>query len=81
MLEEKVTFLSEEMDRGRREHASRALGTVRQKRLERLKELERDLGLDFFSALGPSNHQQLAPPPWPINAEVLQHHLNDLSFR
>jgi len=46
-LEEKVVCLSEEMDHGRRDHVQRALGTVMQLRMDRLKEVERDLGLDL----------------------------------
>ena len=48
-LEEKVVSLSEEMDQGRRDHVQRALGTVMQLRMDRLKEVERDLGLDLAS--------------------------------
>jgi len=46
-LEEKVVCLSEEMDHGRRDHVQQALGTVMQLRMDRLKEVERDLGLDL----------------------------------
>ena len=46
-LEEKVVSLSEEMDQGRRDHVQRALGTVMELRMDRLKEVERDLGLDL----------------------------------
>ena len=46
-LEEKVVCLSEEMDQGRRDHVRQALGTVMKLRMDRLKEVERDLGLDL----------------------------------
>jgi len=46
-LEERVTFLSEQMDSGRRDHVSEALGTVQGLRRERLREVERDLALDL----------------------------------
>lgn len=46
-LEEKVVCLSEEMDQGRRDHVQQALGTVMKLRMDRLKEVERDLGLDL----------------------------------
>lgn len=37
------------MDQGRRDHVQRALGTVMKLRMDRLKEVERDLGLDLAS--------------------------------
>jgi hypothetical protein len=47
ILEDRVTTLSEEMDKGRREHVSVAVQTVCSMRRELLRQAERDLHVDF----------------------------------
>ena len=73
VLEERVTVLSDEMDRGRMDHVAAAVRTVRSMRDEKLGNLGRDLGLKFeqFTISGPS---AVAPmPSGALDVPTLEH--------
>ena len=74
-LEERVTFLSDQMDSGRRDHVSGALSTVQGLRRERLGEVERDLALDFNNELGMSDGSSGEKK---VNPITLEHHVRAL---
>jgi len=81
VLEERVTNLSQEMDRGRREHVVAGVKTVREKRRDKLMEVERNLNVSF-SGLSVSLSPSVAPASIPAleqNARLLDTSLSRTS--